>query len=98
MTAGKLGDNFFYVDGFEKSRFWPGVLWPSLALASAIVHDFAKSYKQYTRLLQYKGGSKKRRKIHPVRPPVSPEHDQAVFDFLEEERSEGRVVTNKMLL
>ena len=44
MTAEKLGDNFFYVDGFEKSRFWPGVLRPSLALASAFVHDFAKSY------------------------------------------------------
>ena len=54
--------------------------------------------KQYTRLLQYTGGAKKRRKIHPGRPPVSPELNQAVFNFLEEERSEGRVVTNKMLL
>ena len=32
MTAETLGDNFFYVDGFE---IWPGVLRPSLALASA---------------------------------------------------------------
>jgi len=46
MTAEKLGDNFFYADGFEKSRFWPGVLWPSLALASIFVHDFAKSYNE----------------------------------------------------
>lgn len=37
-------------------------------------------------------------RVHPGRPPASPELDQAVFDFLEEERSEGRVMTNKMLL
>ena len=37
-------------------------------------------------------------RVHPGRPPASPELDQAVFDFLEKERSEGRVVTNKMLL
>ena len=46
MTAEKLGDNFFNVDGFEKNRFWPGVLWPSLALASAFVHNFLKSYNE----------------------------------------------------
>ena len=30
----------------RKSRFWPGVLRPRLALASAFVHDFAKSYTE----------------------------------------------------
>ena len=46
MTAEKLGDHFFYVDGFEKSRFWSGILRPNLALASAFVNDFAKYYNE----------------------------------------------------
>ena len=55
--------------------------------------------QQYSRLLQHNVGSaKKKRKMHPGRPPMSSELDKAVFDFLEDERSEGRVVTNKMLL
>ena len=54
---------------------------------------------QYSRLLQHNVGSaKEKRKVHPGRPPVSPELDKAVFDFLEDELSEGQVVTNKILL
>ena len=69
-----------------------------LGSSELIEREFASGTSSIPRLLQYKGGAKKRRKIHPGRPPVSPELDQAVFNFLEEERSEGRVVTNKMLL
>ena len=42
--------------------------------------------------------AKKKRKVHPSRPPVSPELDKAVFNFLEDEWLVGRVVTNKILL
>ena len=44
------------------------------------------------------GAKKKRRRLYSGgRRPLSTDLDQKVFQFLEEERSEGRVVTNDML-
>ncbi|MCG8624727.1 MAG: DNA-binding domain-containing protein, partial [Proteobacteria bacterium] len=43
------------------------------------------------------GANSKRRRLNSGRTPLSVELDQRVFEFLEEERSEGRPVTNTTL-
>ena len=53
---------------------------------------------RYESLLQHnRGKEKKRRRIGSGRVPLSSELDQKVFEFLEEERSEGVPVSNKQL-
>ena len=75
----------------------------------ASIHQTASEYsidrkrvrewsQKYTLLRANAGGTKKkRRKINGGRPPASVDLDLKVFEFLEAERSEGRVVTNDML-
>ena len=49
-------------------------------------------------LLNNVGCSKKKRKLHKGGIPKSPEVDNAVFEFLVNERDEGRCISNEMLM
>ena len=52
--------------------------------------------KSYDKILEaHFGKGKKSRKLHPGAEVISLELDVAVFEYLEEERSEGRIVRNK---
>jgi transposase-like protein len=54
--------------------------------------------KSYDKILEaHFGKGKKSRKLHPGAEVISLELDVAVFEYLEEERSEGRIVRNKDL-
>ena len=54
--------------------------------------------KNYDKLLENKAGqSAKKRKIGCGRKPLSSDLDVKLFEFLEEERSEGKPVSNELL-
>ena len=46
-------------------------------------------------ILYSKGSAKKKRKLGPGRSPYSLAMDQALYDYLDEERAAGRVMHNK---
>ena len=60
-----------------------------------LVREWNKKYNDLLRMNV--GASSKRRRLNSGRTPLSVELDQRVFEFLEEERSEGRPVTNTSL-
>ena len=60
-----------------------------------LVREWEKKYNELLRMNV--GANSKRRRLNSGRTPLSVELDQQVFEFLEEERSEGRPVTNTTL-
>ena len=60
------------------------------------VREWNNSYE--TLQLNNVGADKKRRKLHDGRELISAEVDIAIFEFLVDERSEGRTVSSEMLM
>ena len=59
------------------------------------VREWDQKYNELQRMNV--GANAKRRKLNTGRTPLSPELDQRLFEFLEQERSEGRPVSNACL-
>ena len=59
------------------------------------VQEWDQKYNELQRMNI--GANAKRRKLNMGRTPLSPELDQRMFEFLEQERSEGRPVSNACL-
>ena len=59
------------------------------------VQEWDQKYNELQRMNI--GANAKRRKLNMGRTPLSPELDQRMFEFLEQERLEGRPVSNACL-
>lgn len=59
------------------------------------IREWRRKYVQL--LLQGEGKTKTKRKLHHGRQPYSEQVDNAVFEFLEEERASGHAVSNEAL-